>query len=515
MGGEIGRRIGQIPLEIIDDIHRPVHPPPVPGVGADVWIDARLRGGIEGELLGGLRLEERARHEDISRFRHEGSLGKRRFLGELLRNLTEGLHRARLGDDEVVGHDVGILEDKQHRLARLNGNRLLVVVHPLVDRADADDAHPEIGKLRTPRLPFARREERGEILGELPGSQAGIARALLDGRCPHRFQERVEHRRRLRGGPLRNRDLLEGRDGSITILPLDDKRRDPLEHLVLAAADAGQRPERSPADGGRQSGFLAGNGDLGGAFRCRLAFHLEDFLALAIEDRELEILKAPGEAVAPIKDDDPVDPLRAAEIDLPPRVLDSFLGVGLAVLAIFGVGVAVDRPARLAAGGDVDLSGLAGAGEIVVAGVDLHFGERQRPLRAGKLDADEPADRPRLHGGCSWQAVDEREDAVIEARAHARVAHQRQGLDHVDEPARLRLGQLPNLRARIAAAEGVDRRQRDIANPAQLRPPSGGRHPLHVAPQLGQLAGGPREQHPDQIEHGGRIDGPLAGVELA
>ena len=189
--------------------------------------------------------------------------------------------------------------------------------------------------------------------------------------------------------------------------------------------------------------------------------------------------------------------------------------MGLAVLAIFGVGVAVDRPARLAAGGDVDLRRLAGAGKIVVAGVDLHFGERQRPLRAGKLDADEPADRPRFHGGRSRQAVDKRENAVIEARAHARVAHQRQGLDHVNEPARLRLGQLPYLRARIAAAEGVDRRQRDIANPAQLRPPGGGRHPLHVAPQLGQLAGGPREQHPDQIEHGGRIDGPLAGVELA
>ena len=226
-------------------------------------------------------------------------------------------------------------------------------------------------------------------------------------------------------------------------------------------------------------------------------------------------MKAPGEAVAPVEDDDPVDPLRAAEIDLPPRVLDPFLGVGLAVLAIFGVGVAVDRPARLAAGGDVDLGRLAGAGEIVVASVDLHFGERQRPLFAGKLNADEPADRPRLHGRGPGEAVDERQNAVIEARAHARIAHQRQGLDQVDEPARLRLGQLPHLRARITAAEGVDRRQRDIADPAQLRPPRGGRHPLHVAPQLGQLAGGPREQHADQIEDRGRIDGPLAGVERA
>ena len=188
--------------------------------------------------------------------------------------------------------------------------------------------------------------------------------------------------------------------------------------------------------------------------------------------------------------------------------------MGLAVLAIFGVGVAVDRPARLAAGGDVDLGCLACAGEIVVAGVDLHFGKGECSLLAWKLDADEPTNGPRLHGRGSWQAVDEREDAVIEARAHARIAHQRKGLDQVNQPAGLRLSKLPDLRARITAAEGVDRRQRDIADPAQLRPPGGGRHPLHVATKLGKLARGPRKQHADQVEDGGRIDGSFAGVEL-
>ena len=466
LGGQIGGRVGEVALQVVDHVHRPVHPPPMARVGADVGVDAGLRRHLEGDPLRGLRLEEGAGHEDVGRFRHEGALGEGGILGELLRRLPQGLHRARLGDDEVVGHDVGVLEHEQDRLPRLDGDGLLVVVHPLVDGADADDADAEVGKLRPPCLAFRRGEERGEVLGELPGGEAGVARTLLDARLLHRPQERSENRRGPVGGPLGHGDLLERRDRRVALDAIDDERRDPLEDLLLPAADAGQRREGRPAHRGGEAGLLARHRNLRGTLGGGLVLHAEDRVAAVVEDRERVALEAAGEAVAAVPDDDPLDGLRAAEIDLPPGILDPLLGVRLAPLGVFGVGVAIDAARGLAAGADVGLRRLAGAGDVVVAGEDLHLGEGQRPLLAGEIDADEPAHRARLHRGGAGEAVEERNDPVVEARTDARIAHQRQGLDEVDEPARVGLRQVPGLRRRVAAAEGVDRGERHVTDAA-------------------------------------------------
>ena len=46
VGGQVARRIGEVSGDVLDDVERAVHPPPVAGIGADIRIDARLgRGG--------------------------------------------------------------------------------------------------------------------------------------------------------------------------------------------------------------------------------------------------------------------------------------------------------------------------------------------------------------------------------------------------------------------------------------------------------------------------------------
>ena len=65
MGGEIGRRVGKIGLQVIHHIHRSEHPPPVPRIGADVGIDARLCRRREGQSLRALRLHQRAGRQNV------------------------------------------------------------------------------------------------------------------------------------------------------------------------------------------------------------------------------------------------------------------------------------------------------------------------------------------------------------------------------------------------------------------------------------------------------------------
>ena len=47
MGGQVARRVGQVGGDVLDDVERAVHPPPVAGIGADIRIHARLRRGGE------------------------------------------------------------------------------------------------------------------------------------------------------------------------------------------------------------------------------------------------------------------------------------------------------------------------------------------------------------------------------------------------------------------------------------------------------------------------------------
>ena len=63
--------------------------------------------------------------------------------------VADFLQRARLEEDQVVRHDVGVLENDFHRLAGLDYDALLVEEHLIGDGADADNPHAKLPKLLT------------------------------------------------------------------------------------------------------------------------------------------------------------------------------------------------------------------------------------------------------------------------------------------------------------------------------------------------------------------------------
>ena len=85
--GQVGLGVGEVLVEVLDDVQRPVHPPPVAGIGADVGIDARLASGaVKLELLRLARLEQPAGEQDLVR-----------AAGRSCRSRAPGLGGRRLG----------------------------------------------------------------------------------------------------------------------------------------------------------------------------------------------------------------------------------------------------------------------------------------------------------------------------------------------------------------------------------------------------------------------------------
>ena len=67
MPGEIRFAIGQVLVEVLDDVECAVHPPPVPWIRADVGIDSRLLRRGEAQLLRIARLQKPAGDDDLLR----------------------------------------------------------------------------------------------------------------------------------------------------------------------------------------------------------------------------------------------------------------------------------------------------------------------------------------------------------------------------------------------------------------------------------------------------------------
>ena len=321
-------------------------------------------------------------------------------------------------------HGIDILQDEQHRLARLHGERLLVVGHPLIDGADFHHPHAEVGEHLPTGCPLGRRQERGEIFCKLPGSEAGIARPLLRRGLLHPIDERVEQRRGLFGRPLRHWNRGQCANRGVAIARLLHERRDLLESLRLAATNARQREEGgSPHRDIDPVGF-ADERKLGGQRWRGLLVQLEHLDAILVEHLEREVLETPAKRPLTVIDHDPLNPLVAAKIDLPPGVVRALGGVRLASLLPGRTGIPVDRTAGIAAVGRIDLRGLTLAGHVGRTGKHLHLGERKR-LLASQLDPHEPAQRARHLAFLTQLSIEQRQNPLVEARPYGRIADQR------------------------------------------------------------------------------------------
>ena len=215
--GSLG--VGEVVVEVVDDVERPVHPPPVAGIGADIRIDAGLRGRGEAQLLRLARLEQAA-----------GAAGSCSSAGRTAARSASGLGGRRLGQeadllegagprhDEVVRHQVGVLEEDLHRLAGLDDDPVLVVAHLLEHRADADHPDAQLAELLADRPglvgsaagPPGRRRAAGRRGPRATsGRRTGICRAIGD--------EALEQRPGLFRGPVGGGDLLQGQDRGVAV----------------------------------------------------------------------------------------------------------------------------------------------------------------------------------------------------------------------------------------------------------------------------------------------------------
>ena len=71
---------------------------------------------------------------------------KSRLLGVRFGEQADFLERARFENHEVVGHQVVVFQHELDRLPGLDGDHVLVVRHPFKDRADFDDADPQLAE---------------------------------------------------------------------------------------------------------------------------------------------------------------------------------------------------------------------------------------------------------------------------------------------------------------------------------------------------------------------------------
>ena len=105
-------------------------------------------------------------------------------------------------------HQVRILENDLHRLARLHGEAFLVVEHLIGDGADAQHADAEFAELLADRLRLVRRKLCRQAVAKLQGIEHGRRRSLGRRHFRDVGENAVEQRLRFILGPVARRDAL-------------------------------------------------------------------------------------------------------------------------------------------------------------------------------------------------------------------------------------------------------------------------------------------------------------------
>ena len=181
--------------------------------------------------------------------------------------------------------------------------------------------------------------------------------------------------------------------------------------------------------------------------------------------------------------------------------------------AVRRAGVAVDGPCGVAAVAGVLLRGLAPRATFrpslktsTSASVSVRL--------ARQLDADEAAVRPlrlRAAGGEGFrQAVEQRQDPGIQARAEAGVGDERHRVEQVLERPDRPVRELPGFLGRAVGGDQGDEPQ--LAGHGQVAP-DGQR--FQLAAGGGQLGGGTARQEPDEVEDDALVAPAFLGVLVA
>jgi hypothetical protein len=148
----------------------------VAGERAHVGVLARRGGGHELQALRLSRTQLARGVQDLGQVGHVVARGGGGIGGHALRRAADLGQRARRGHDQVVRHDVDVLEHELDRLAR-DDRELPAVVHQAVGhRADHDHLRSERTACGAQRARVVGVEVRCELVGE--GQELALGRTV-------------------------------------------------------------------------------------------------------------------------------------------------------------------------------------------------------------------------------------------------------------------------------------------------------------------------------------------------
>src|SRR5439155_5129566 len=107
-------RVAEVVFEIVDDIQRSAHAPPMPRVGADIRVNSRLLRCRERQALAVAWLKESTRQKDFLRGGYKLSLCRSGVRRRRLGQRSDLFESPGLRNHEVVRHEIVIFEEELH-----------------------------------------------------------------------------------------------------------------------------------------------------------------------------------------------------------------------------------------------------------------------------------------------------------------------------------------------------------------------------------------------------------------
>ena len=201
----------------------------------------------EGQLGLLARIEQPGGLKDLRRLGHVEPQICVRFRQHLLRGLADFLESAWRHNHEVVLHGVVVLENDLHRLADFHDNERLVVEHLFGEGADNEDAGAQRPDLFAERRGFFRRQQRGQVRGELKRTHGIRLGAFIDRHAPQVSGQALNQRLRLVPGPGPFRQPLQAGHRGGQFDPRFHQRGQRVERLHIVAGHGGNgRDRRAP-----------------------------------------------------------------------------------------------------------------------------------------------------------------------------------------------------------------------------------------------------------------------------
>ncbi len=227
-------------FQVVNHIEGTVHASPVSRVSTDIRVNTRRRWGVVNNCLDLARLQQSTGKQDLVGLGDivpcHGIRVTRRCLG----HQTNLRHRAGLGNGKVMWHVIRIGEAEFNRFSRLDGNRLLVINHPVRDGTDGNHPDVQVRQAVKDGLGVGFRESAREFTGQLHGLGGLGPGTELGGNLAQVADQVIHHGTNFIGRPVLDGDRTQRVDRGTAISACLDQRRQVHDFFLLETGDPGK-----------------------------------------------------------------------------------------------------------------------------------------------------------------------------------------------------------------------------------------------------------------------------------